>query len=57
MPGGRAGLTRVASVISDVFVSYQVDVLLPFRLLRKLNECLLQVPEYTAYDQMLSSFK
>ncbi|KAL8281109.1 hypothetical protein RQP46_006467 [Phenoliferia psychrophenolica] len=38
VPGGRAGLTRVASVITDVFVSYQI-------------------PEYTAYDQMLSSFK
>ncbi|KAM0753086.1 aminotransferase [Meredithblackwellia eburnea MCA 4105] len=38
VPGGRAGLTRVASVISDVFVSYQI-------------------PEYTAYDQMLSSFR
>ncbi|KAI5478228.1 hypothetical protein MNV49_005293 [Pseudohyphozyma bogoriensis] len=38
VPGGRAGLTRVSSVIGEVYVSYQV-------------------PEYTAYDQMLSSFK
>ncbi|KAK4054461.1 hypothetical protein OIV83_000955 [Microbotryomycetes sp. JL201] len=38
VPGGRAGLTRVASVIGDYFVSYQI-------------------PEYTAYDQMLSSFR
>ncbi|GAA6034061.1 hypothetical protein JCM8097_000672 [Rhodosporidiobolus ruineniae] len=38
VPGGRAGLTRVTSVISDVFVSYTI-------------------PEYTAYDQLLSSFK
>ncbi|GAA5991006.1 hypothetical protein JCM11641_007308 [Rhodosporidiobolus odoratus] len=38
VPGGRAGLTRVASVISDVYVSYTL-------------------PEYTAYDQLLSSFK
>ncbi|BGP40317.1 hypothetical protein JCM10449v2_004278 [Rhodotorula kratochvilovae] len=38
VPGGRAGLTRVASVIGDVYVSYTV-------------------PEYTSYDQLLSSFK
>ncbi|GAA5856737.1 hypothetical protein JCM8547_008816 [Rhodosporidiobolus lusitaniae] len=38
VPGGRAGLTRVASVLSDVFVAYTI-------------------PEYTAYDQLLSSFK
>ncbi|KAK4053939.1 hypothetical protein OIO90_003776 [Microbotryomycetes sp. JL221] len=38
VPGGRAGLTRVASVVGDVFVSFQI-------------------PEYTAYDQMLSSFR
>ncbi|GAA5917282.1 hypothetical protein JCM6882_004146, partial [Rhodosporidiobolus microsporus] len=38
VPGGRAGLTRVASVLSDVFVAYSV-------------------PEYTSYDQLLSSFK
>ncbi|SGY20794.1 BQ5605_C016g08146 [Microbotryum silenes-dioicae] len=38
VPGGRAGLTRVASIIGEVYVSYQV-------------------PEYTAYDQMLSSFR
>ncbi|KAM0791378.1 hypothetical protein ACM66B_005843 [Microbotryomycetes sp. NB124-2] len=38
VPGGRAGLTRVASVIGDYFVSYQV-------------------PEYSAYDEMLSSFR
>ncbi|POY75139.1 hypothetical protein BMF94_1770, partial [Rhodotorula taiwanensis] len=38
VPGGRAGLTRVAAVIGDVFVAYTV-------------------PEYTSYDQLLSSFK
>ncbi|GAA5887190.1 hypothetical protein JCM5296_004554 [Sporobolomyces johnsonii] len=38
VPGGRAGLTRVTSVIGDVMVSYSV-------------------PEYTAYDQLLSSFR
>ncbi|ORY89432.1 aminotransferase [Leucosporidium creatinivorum] len=38
VPGGRAGLTRVASVIGDVYVGYQI-------------------PEYTAYSEMLSSFR
>ncbi|KAI0032836.1 aminotransferase [Vararia minispora EC-137] len=38
VPGGRAGLSRVAAVIGDVYTSYQI-------------------PDYTAYDQMLSAFK
>ncbi|GEM09852.1 aminotransferase, classes I and II [Rhodotorula toruloides] len=38
VPGGRAGLTRVAAVVGDVFVCYSI-------------------PEYTSYDQLLSSFK
>ncbi|GAA5996685.1 pyridoxal phosphate-dependent aminotransferase [Rhodotorula paludigena] len=38
VPGGRAGLTRIASVMGDVFVSYTI-------------------PEYTSYDQLLSSFR
>lgn len=38
VPGGRAGLSRVAAVIGSVYTSYQV-------------------PDYTAYDQMLSAFK
>jgi len=38
VPGGRAGLSRIAAVIGDVYCSYQV-------------------PDYTAYDQMLSAFK
>ncbi|OCH92122.1 aminotransferase [Obba rivulosa] len=38
VPGGRAGLSRVAAVIGDVYCSYQV-------------------PDYTAYDQVLSSFR
>lgn len=37
VPGGRAGLTRVASVIGEYYA-------------------LFQVPEYTAYEQMLSNF-
>ncbi|KAI0074209.1 aminotransferase [Panus rudis PR-1116 ss-1] len=38
VPGGRAGLSRVAAVVGDVYTSYQI-------------------PDYTAYDQMLSAFK
>ncbi|TBU65499.1 aminotransferase [Dichomitus squalens] len=38
VPGGRAGLSRVAAVIGEVYCSYQV-------------------PDYTAYDQVLSAFK
>jgi len=38
VPGGRAGLSRIAAVIGDVYCSYQV-------------------PDYTAYDQMLSAFR
>ncbi|KZV71833.1 PLP-dependent transferase [Peniophora sp. CONT] len=38
VPGGRAGLSRIAAVIGDVYTSYQI-------------------PDYTAYDQMLSAFK
>ncbi|GAA5820259.1 hypothetical protein JCM11251_005548 [Rhodosporidiobolus azoricus] len=38
VPGGRAGLTRIASVLSDIYVAYSI-------------------PEYTAYDQLLSAFK
>ncbi|KAF9789831.1 aminotransferase [Thelephora terrestris] len=38
VPGGRAGLSRVAAVVGDVYTSYQV-------------------PDYTAYDQVLSAFK
>ncbi|KAI8370588.1 aminotransferase [Radiomyces spectabilis] len=38
VPGGRAGLTRVASTIGDINVGYFL-------------------PEYTAYEQMLSVFK
>ncbi|KAG8929131.1 hypothetical protein FRC02_005968 [Tulasnella sp. 418] len=38
VPGGRAGLTRVAAVIGDVYTAYQI-------------------PDYTAYSEMLSVFK
>jgi len=38
VPGGRAGLSRIAAVVGDVYTSYQI-------------------PDYTAYDQVLSAFK
>ncbi|ELU45402.1 aminotransferase [Rhizoctonia solani AG-1 IA] len=41
VPGGRAGLSRVAAVIGDVCVHY----------------CGYQVPEYTTYSEVLSVFK
>ncbi|KAH8117057.1 aminotransferase [Phellopilus nigrolimitatus] len=38
VPGGRAGLSRIAAVISNVYCSYQI-------------------PDYTAYDQVLGAFR
>ncbi|KAK0463590.1 pyridoxal phosphate-dependent transferase [Desarmillaria tabescens] len=38
VPGGRAGLSRIAAVVGDVYTSYQI-------------------PDYTAYDQVLTAFK
>ncbi|KAJ7578408.1 pyridoxal phosphate-dependent transferase [Mycena floridula] len=38
VPGGRAGLSRIAAVVGDVYTSYQI-------------------PDYTAYDQVLGAFK
>ncbi|KAF8623564.1 hypothetical protein AX15_006333 [Amanita polypyramis BW_CC] len=38
VPGGRAGLSRVAAVVGDVYCNHQI-------------------PDYTAYAQVLSSFK
>ena len=58
VPGGRAGLSRVAAVIGDV---YCVSIVVS-----SIFECLTdlapldksyQVPDYTAYDQVLGAFK
>ncbi|KAF8735827.1 hypothetical protein AX14_001403 [Amanita brunnescens Koide BX004] len=38
VPGGRAGLSRVAAVVGDVYCNHQI-------------------PDYTAYSQVLSAFK
>lgn len=38
VPGGRAGLIRIAAVLGNTYVSFYI-------------------PDYTAYDQMLSSMK
>ncbi|PAV23815.1 aminotransferase [Pyrrhoderma noxium] len=38
VPGGRAGLSRIAAVISNVYCAYQI-------------------PDYTAYDQVLGAFR
>ena len=57
VPGGRAGLSRVAAVVGDVFTVW--SCLRSHGLFRGLNSSLqsYQVPDYTAYDQVLSAFK
>lgn len=55
VPGGRAGLSRVAAVIGDVYTAsfspyiYTIIPLIPLQSY--------QIPDYTAYDQVLSAFK
>ena len=55
VPGGRAGLSRVAAVIGDVYTVG--SILLVFRVDLDLVVQSYQVPDYTAYDQVLSAFK
>jgi hypothetical protein len=54
VPGGRAGLSRVAAVIGDVYcvcnTPWGEGPLL-------INPQSYQIPDYTAYDQVLSAFK
>ncbi|KAF4578969.1 hypothetical protein EYR36_000778 [Pleurotus pulmonarius] len=56
VPGGRSGLSRVAAVVGDVYCVS--DVSKATRRTRT-NAWLqsYQVPDYTAYDQVLSAFK
>lgn len=62
VPGGRAGLSRVAAVIGDVYTVSHIGLwtdyhdwcpVLPFICSSKSY----QIPDYTAYDQVLSAFK
>ncbi|KAH0830726.1 pyridoxal phosphate-dependent transferase [Lanmaoa asiatica] len=56
VPGGRSGLSRVAAVVSDV---YCVCLLACFPMfsVNNHNPQSYQIPDYTAYDQVLSAFK
>ena len=57
VPGGRAGLSRVAAVIGDVYTVSLCVVRDPRRVLMTYFLQSYQIPDYTAYDQVLSAFK
>lgn len=58
VPGGRAGLTRVASVIGEVYVSYQVPEYTAYVLPPpKISNLPLIFASYCSYSEMLSSFR
>jgi hypothetical protein len=57
VPGGRAGLSRVAAVIGDVYCVRYISDMHPFHMSSLTFTQSYQVPDYTAYDQMLSAFK
>lgn len=52
MPGGRAGLSRIAAVVGDVYTVGRLA--LPLDLVSSTCSQSYQIPDYTAYDQMLS---
>lgn len=55
VPGGRSGLSRVAAVIGDVYTVRELfDAAL--HTLMSISKSY-QVPDYTAYDQVLSAFR
>jgi hypothetical protein len=61
VPGGRAGLSRVAAVIGDVYTvsihSTRGTKITVFFLGGCASFQSYQIPDYTAYDQVLSAFK
>lgn len=58
VPGGRAGLSRVAAVIGDVYTVSAFHCLVAWRPgLTRWRVQSYQVPDYTAYDQVLSAFR
>ncbi|OJA10209.1 hypothetical protein AZE42_05130 [Rhizopogon vesiculosus] len=65
VPGGRAGLSRVAAVVGDVYCVCVVSLVPSNTTIFSLVQCLAnqtpiqsyQIPDYTAYDQVLSAFK
>ncbi|KAG6862053.1 hypothetical protein C0995_007183 [Termitomyces sp. Mi166 len=56
VPGGRSGLSRVAAVIGDVYTVGAIsdNTLTCFYIPASQS---FQIPDYTAYDQVLSAFK
>jgi hypothetical protein len=57
VPGGRAGLSRIAAVTGDVYCVRFISDTHPFPMSSLTFTQSYQVPDYTAYDQMLSAFK
>lgn len=56
VPGGRSGLSRVAAVVGDVYCVSDVSKATRRTLANAWLQSY-QVPDYTAYDQVLSAFK
>jgi hypothetical protein len=54
VPGGRAGLSRIAAVIGDVYCVRYISDIHPFPIPSLTFTQSYQVPDCTAYDQMLS---
>lgn len=58
VPGGRAGLSRVAAVIGNVYTVSRIEFGTTWEALVADGLCQsYQIPDYTAYDQVLSAFK
>ena len=57
VPGGRSGLSRVAAVIGDVYTVSDDDLLVSAFVSITVYVQSYQIPDYTAYDQVLSAFR
>jgi hypothetical protein len=57
VPGGRAGLSRVAAVIGDVYTVSCPSHTFSMRLIHRIRRQSYQIPDYTAYDQVLGAFR
>lgn len=59
VPGGRAGLSRVAAVIGDVYTVslHRAGSICNILVLMTYYLQSYQIPDYTAYDQVLSAFR
>jgi hypothetical protein len=56
VPGGRSGLSRVAAVIGDVYTVSDDFLVSTFVSITVYLQSY-QIPDYTAYDQVLSAFR